>query len=597
MESMAQSLARRASLPLILIAAVIQGWSLYALHLAVDAHQWPATHLSWLVALYAVAFLVPTTVQLMVEYAERSSLWVLTVLLAGAVFYFGWHHGAQVADVETRDFGRSGDYFPLAFVLLVWWLLLLPFLQSRVATGSWRADYARLFAFAWRNTITLAEAALFTGLFWLLLFLWQSLFHMLAIDFFQTLFEKPIFAYPVTAIVFGCALHLIGAIDSLVSAVLEQLLNVLKWLATVAGALLVLFTLALLGTLPGLVFSGHRAIDAEWLLWLVAVIVLLLNAAYRNGTVEHPYPRWIAQALRFAVPLTVIIVATALYALIIRSRHYGLTVDRVWAFIVAGAALMYSLGYSLAAFRRGLWLAMASRVNVMVAWALIVVIGAALTPLLSPYHLAALSQYRLILDGRYPAPAGSRLGESPFMYLGFETGNYGRRELTRLVALQGRPDADQIRDLAAKALQQNGPSEAIVFMPPLATSPDIAKLPLYPAGHTMDPQLAQVLAADWNRYYRFIGGANLAQAAAGVFVDLDDDGTAGFVLLAVGGGRVYQNRGGHWEYVGILRPDGRAPPWTILMKALADGKVTAVPHPWKDLLVGAQRYRVVPEHY
>ena len=120
MESMSQSLARRAGLPLILIAAVIQGWSLYALHRAIEAHQWPATNLAWLVALYAVVFLVPTTVQLIVEYADRASLWVLVAILAGAVFYFGWHHGGAVADVEARAFARSGDYFPLAVVLLVW---------------------------------------------------------------------------------------------------------------------------------------------------------------------------------------------------------------------------------------------------------------------------------------------------------------------------------------------------------------------------------------------------------------------------------------------------------------------------------------------
>ncbi|HVI05201.1 MAG TPA: hypothetical protein VM711_03800 [Sphingomicrobium sp.] len=598
MEPMPQSLARRASLPLILIAAVIQGGSLYALHRAIDAHHWPATHLSWLLALYAVAFLVPTTVQLTAEYAERSSFWVLTALLAGAVFYFGWHHGAAVADLETHNFGQSGDYFPLAFVLVVWWLLTLPFLQSRMATGLWRVDYARLFASAWRNKITLAEAVLFTGLFWLLLFLWQSLFSMLAIDFFQTLFEKPIFVYPVTAIVFGCALHLIGSIDSLVSAVLEQLLNVLKWLATVAGALLILFTFALLGSLPGLVFTGHRAINAQWLLWLVAVIVLLLNAAYRDGTVERPYPRWIAQALRFAVPLTVVIAATALYSLTVRSRQYGLTVDRVWALIVAGAALIYSVGYSIAAFRRGSWLAMASRVNVMVACALIIVIGAALTPLLSPYHLAAISQYRVIMDGRYVALARSKLGESPFTYLAFDSGTYGREELGRLVSLQGNPNADQIRGLAAKALNQGSRWEGVIeLVPPPASSADMSKLPLYPAGHALDPGLSQVLAADWNRYNRFVGGGNIAQTAAGVFVDLNGDGTDEFVLFVLGGGRIYQNRGGHWEYVGLLRSGGTMPPLAVLTKALSAGQVAAVSPPWKDLLVGDHRYRVLPEQY
>lgn len=592
MESTAPSPARRSGLPVILIAAVIQGWSLYALHQAIDAHHWPATHLDWLLALYAVVLIVPTTVELMTEHTRRTSLWAVSALLAVALFYFGWHHGGAVADSDVQYFGQQGDFFPLAFEVLVWWLLTLPFLQSRVATGSWKVDYQRLFSFAWNNGITLAEATLFTGLFWLILFLWQSLFAMLQIEFFRTLFEKPIFIYPVTAIVFGCALHLIGSIGALVSAVLEQILNVLKWLATVAGALLILFTLALLTKLPGLVSSGRHAIDAEWLLWLVAVIVLFLNAAYRDGKVDRPYPRWISQALRFAVPLTVIITATALYALIVRTHHYGLTVQRVWGFIVAIAAIVYSVGYSLAAFRGGGWLALASRVNVMAAIALIVVIGLALTPLLSPYRLAAISQYHLIVDGRYVALAQNRLGESPFMYLAFDCGKYGRSDLQHLRTLQGPADASEIRDLAARALQQRN---RWAPLPTPGTTDIVAKLPLYPAGRTLDPALAQRLVADWSQYRPAVTAQNVAQTTAGVFVDLDGDGSDEFVLFSLGGGPVYQNRNGHWVSVGTLYPDGgRLGAWPALVAALSGGKVAAVEPPWKDLSVGSHLYRVTP---
>jgi hypothetical protein len=93
-----------------------------------------------------------------------------------------------------------------------------------------------LFTYAWRNKLVLGEAALFTGLFWLLLFLWQMLFHMLGINYFRELFEEPIFVYPVTSLAFGSALHLIGSIERLTAVVLEQLLNVLKWLGLLAGA-------------------------------------------------------------------------------------------------------------------------------------------------------------------------------------------------------------------------------------------------------------------------------------------------------------------------------------------------------------------------
>jgi hypothetical protein len=322
--------------------------------------------------------------------------------------------------------------------------------------------------------------------------------------------------------------------------------------------------------------------------------VLFLNAAYRDGTVERPYPRWIAQSLRFAVPLTVIVAATALYALVVRSHHYGLSVERVWAFIVAGAALMYAVGYSAAAFRPGQWLAMASQVNVMVALALVVVIGAGLTPLLSPYRLSANSQYHLILDGRYVSLMHGRPGGGPFNYLAFESGRYGRVQLERLAALQGGPDAQQIRSLAAQTLKSKYAGQ------PVATADSkalVARLPLYPAGRTLDPQLSQRLAVDWNRYNSWIGPANVTQTRAGVFVDLDGDGSEEFVLLSAGGGPVYQNRGGTWQLAGQLFPDGKMAPWNTLAKAMADGSISAAPPAWKDLALGSHHYRLTPQRY
>ena len=41
----------------------------------------------------------------------------------------------------------------------------------------------------------------------------------------------------------------------------------------------------------------------------------------------------------------------------VRERQYGLTVERVWGFIVAAAALMYSIGYSIAAVGKARWFA------------------------------------------------------------------------------------------------------------------------------------------------------------------------------------------------------------------------------------------------
>jgi hypothetical protein len=225
---------------------------------------------------------------------------------------------------------------------------------------------------------------------------------------------------------------------------------------------------------------------------------------------------------------------------------------------------------------------------------LIVVIGAALTPLVSPYRLAASSQYHLILEGRYATLAQNRGGDSPFMSLAFDYGKYGRRELDRLATLQDRPDAAKVRELAAQALKRTDRWQP----QPLTLSDSralVAKLPLYPAGRTLDPSLAQLLASDWGRYPIWFGISNGTGTTAGVFIDLNGDGAEEFVVLSETGGPVYQNRGGHWEYVGRLYPDGMTASWPALMRALSAGNINAVTPPWKELQVGVGRYRVLPQ--
>jgi hypothetical protein len=594
MQQASASMQPPTRLPVILVAAVLQGWALYGLHHAIVQHAWPATAPSWLLALYAVAVFVPVSVELLAEHARGSTLWRLLAVLALAWFGFGWHHGAAVAEMPGERFAGYDDGFPLAFELTVLWLLVLPFLQTRLASGSWRVDYRSLFTYAWRNKITLAEAALFTGLFWLILFLWQSLFHMLGIGFFRELFREPSFIYPVTSIAFGCALHLIGSIDRLVAAVLEQILNVLKWLALLAGALLALFTVALLPRLPGLMFTGQKAIGAAWLLWLVAVMVLLVNAAYRDGSVERPYPRWIAFALRLIVPLTVIVSLTAIYALGVRTAHYGLTVGRVWALIVAGAALAYSCGYAVAALGRGVWFAHIARVNVLVAVALIVVIGAALTPLLSPYRLAAASQYALALAP--PASdAESPQGETPFHYLRFSAGRYGRERLRQLAQLNTGPNAGRVRELATAALGQQSR-----WQDEPMSSVDVAQivktLPVYPAGRTLDATLSTALVAELRKpENRYLCQTATRHSLAGLYVDLKGDGQEEFVLLTgwAAGGLLFEAHAGQWRVAGRVRASPAASgPFPGVLAELDKGNIAPRAPPWKDLWVGSRQFKV-----
>jgi len=588
------STSSRESLPVILAAAAVQGWALFGLHHAIKAHTWPATNLAWLFALYAVVVLIPLTTQLLADQVRKPASWTILGLMTLAFFYFGWHHGGSVASFWDQHFAESGECFPLAIVLLVLWLILMPFVQARLQVGRWTAEYRQLFDYAWRNAITLAEAVAFTGLFWLLLYLWQSLFHMLQIDFFRDLFEEPLFVYPVTSLVFGCALHLIGSVDRLVSSVLDQVLNVFKWLGTVSGVLLALFTLALLSRLPGLVMTGQKAIGASWLLWLVAVMVLFLNAAFRDGTVGKPYPKWIAVSFRAVFPLTVIVSLTAIYALYVRAAEYGLSVERVWGFIVAGAVLIYSVGYSFAAINRGAWFGGLAQVNVVVAIVLIVTISLSLTPILSPYRLAANSQYAMVLKGRFKPTDKPSYYSSPFHYLRFDSGAYGRHRLDQLAQLQNHRDADRIRTLAAASIRLTSPWQSA--SPPAETASEaLAKMVIYPKGRTLDTDLSQRITAELNDPRRqYLWTLALDARLAGLFVDLspDSSGSEQFVLLTGSSGVVYQKSASGWREVGrASAPDPAASQEDILSK-LAQGDVSIKDPAWKELWIGAHRIRV-----
>src|SRR5581483_3565309 len=163
MQEIAAERSRARTLPIILIAALAQGWGLYFLDLAIRTDHWPATDPAWLIGLDAVAIFAPMTVQLLVEHARRTSHWVFGGLMAAATFYFGWHYGTFVENRATLPW----HYFSLGFVLTVLWLLVLPFAQSALDSGWLNFEYRSLFTNAWRNKIALAEAAIFTGLFWL----------------------------------------------------------------------------------------------------------------------------------------------------------------------------------------------------------------------------------------------------------------------------------------------------------------------------------------------------------------------------------------------------------------------------------------------
>jgi hypothetical protein len=573
--------------PVVLSVALLQGLALYGLHRSVRDEFWPATDLAWLFGLYAVVVFTPVTVQILAEHVRERIVWWWAGGVGAAFFYFGWHHGAHTVQLQPIARAFGDDAIPQLIVLGLLWLLALPFLQCRLLEGGWRPNYRTLFATAWRNKLTLGEAGVFTGLFWLLLVLWAVLFDMLGIDFFSQLFKKPIFIYPVTAVVFGSALCLIGSLTRLVTVVLEQVLSVLKWLAVIAGLILALFTVALAAKLPNLVATGARAIGAAWLLWLAAVMVLLVNAAYRDGQVERPYPRWLGLALRAVLPLLVIVVLTACYAMYLRIEAYGLTVSRFWGCVVAAAAFVYATGYAYVAVRGTPWMAGIERINIGAALFLIAVMAFALTPVLSPYRLAANSQFeRALAAPQAQIDGNNTYGQTHFRYLRSSAGSYGRARLVQLSQIEGHPRAVEIRKAAqvalASATRGDEPLE-------LDLGVRLAAMPIYPDARSLEPELLTAIIADpASSYFR-----RSDIPLHGLYIDMGEDGVEEFVLLAAPMGMLYERTAANrWSKVGAVE---RIAGTADLSAALGAGEVKTVLPAWRELEVGESRFRIRAE--
>ena len=577
--------------------AFLQGVVLWWLVASARARSWPATDPAWLAALLAPAVLVPPLLCLQLGLARLRT--VALVSLAGGLVLaaLGWHYGSSVVGLVSPQGGPFGqDAFAFALAVVVLCFHALPFLQAALVTGRIRPAYPQLFEFAWRNALRIALAVLFCAVLWALLALWMKLFSMIGIEFFRHAFTDLRVALPLTTMAFATAIALSGSVERLQQALRQQLLALFKWLAVLAMLILTLFSIALLLRSPELFGAGRRAISAAWLLWLLVFCIYLLNAAYQDGSLESPYPRPVGIALRIATPLLGVVALLALYALGVRIDTFGLTVPRAWGVLVAALALVYAVGYTIAAWRRGAWMASMGTVNVIAALLLIAALTLMLTPALSPYRLAAESQFARIVSGTEGAAQAARSQERQQSYfsdayvaLAFDTGGYGRRRLAGLAQLEDHPDAADIRARAAAMLARQWRHLAA------QTEQDAASLTLlaFPQGREIDASLRAAIAGA--QVLRWVGPVcrDEENACPVLFADLDGDGLAeAFVFTDRQAFVLARKEDGGWRELNLLRGAvGR----DEALARLRAGDYRPVPPRWQRLEIGATTLDVMPD--
>ena len=583
-----------------LAIGLVQGLALYFLYLAVDRGTWPSGEPLVFAPLLFLFFYIPLLKLVSLGSMRLSTLtaWMLvaSLVVMGLAYYDIWH--GDPGNLQWTQRAGEWAYHPRVvpeFATFVFTGVAAFIAQALVASGD--ADrrivafYTTHFDVAWKLVVQVTLAALFVGIFWLVLWLGAELFNLIGITLFEHLIEHEWFAIPATALAVSASVHITDMRASLVRGARMLLLVLLSWL-------LPLMALIAAGFLVSLFFTGldplwKTRFAAGYLLIAAGMLVLLINAAYQDGAEERRPPLVMRYAASIASVALVPLVILAAYAIILRVQQYGWTTDRIGATACTIVAASYAIGYSAGGFWPGQWLAPLARWNFVTSLVILIVIGALFSPVADPIRISVESQVARLEAGKIDP------NKFDFYYLRWRGGRFGVTALKQLAALNSGAHGSTISRLAKAALDQKSQYE-----PQPARPLDlVANITVYPRGRSLPKSF---IAKNWHKM-----GISLppCMQSAGYKCDayiFDFAGDRREEIAVIGespfgGGYPYSNGlfeeetpEGNWQLVG--RPDAA---WSCpaQMRALQSGQAELVPPappPWREVSAAGKRLTILP---
>jgi hypothetical protein len=467
--------------------------------------------------------------------------------------------------------------------------LITPFIQIFLRTGRRVYPYEELFSGFWNNLFTVAIGGMVIGAFWAVILLWSELFKLIDVTFFEDVFTGAAFVCLCLATVFGYALALGREWEKLAATSRNVLLSVLKALMPLLAIIALLFLVSLPFTgLQPLWDTRHASAT---LLALIGVTILFFNGAYQDGLGDPPYSPSIRRLLEAALVAIPVLAAITFYALYLRIDQYGLTLGRFYGVLFAAAGMLCGLGYAVAVFRKSrAWMDAVPKVNMRMAWMVVVCAVLSHTPLLDPMRWSARNQFRRISAGDVDA------AEFDFGYLRFELGHIGFEMLERIEGLTDHPQANIIAERINTTREAESYADVRPQPETLLDATDIFSLDTTTAP---PDSLVQYVVTHLTQ---FQADACEANGDCTLFpVNLDNDEALEFVLL-LSGDQNYsmlafdQGTEGKWMQAGQLwryNRGVRLPPRTTLLEALRQNGASTEEAVYRDLVIGELRLRVM----
>ncbi|WP_312742334.1 DUF4153 domain-containing protein [Cedecea neteri] len=461
--------------------------------------------------------------------------------------------------------------------------LALPWLQGRLHSnrgwGGWQVFYGQL----WRNGITLLLTGLLVLFFWGVLALWAGLFKLVDITFFDRLFfSSSAFAWVATCTAAALAVTLCRDQVRAINAV-KHFFSVF---ATGLLPLLSLISLMFLATLPvvglgsiSLHFSCNALLNT-----LTLVVMGTAAVAYHPERETRPYPALLDGAIKLTLLLSPVYALLASYALWLRVSSYGWTPARVYAALITFTVLVWAFGYVVTLVRQRrepvLQPGVINRAVLLLALAMLVAVN---SPLLDPYRISVNNQMARYHSGILKP---EKVSMTMLQYA-------GRRGYDALSELQKDPaftaSPDRRRQLAM--LLSNGKAGGVA----------VAKL-------TVESLRQRIVLADKNRvpenaWWQAMVKDESYQAREClddedkcllVGMDLNGDGQDEWLLCQpeMSYCKVYGKIDGSWKDIGQARDLDKNQMMSALKQAASEGKLTAAPKVWQDVMVQGQRVKI-----
>lgn len=436
---------------------------------------WSTRHPAAFAALVLVTAFVPVVALAELGRMKWKRLAAYLAATAIALVFLTLHDIAR-DPFDTGAIPRFWPSFTLVFCGGIMLFIVNQLLEFRETGRRFYTHYSLHFEESWMRAFQFVLSLVFVGLVWAVLLLGAALFDLIHISAFSELLDKNWFRCSVLGLAFAASVHITDVRPALLRGMRNLGLTLLGWLLPLVTVLAAAFLVALAvgGVAP--LWETRRA--ATILLTAVSVMLVLLNAAYKDGDPVHAPPAVLRWAGRIAGPVMLALALLAAWAILLRVGQYGWTPQRVRSAATAAMAVLYGAGYAWASADRKTWLKRLERVNVTASFAMLAVFAALLTPLADPDRIAVSSQVARLHAVQTPPD------KFDYQLLRFDSGIAGT---TALAALIKDPNPEiAARAKRAEASDTRSYNSDDVADPAVTEAP-FAHATIYPSGAVLPP--------------------------------------------------------------------------------------------------------------